>query len=296
MDPKHFFLNSLRLALGLVLFQSLAWASTPTAILVDKKTNTLRVAEYAVPEYKILETYHVTMGSVIGDKEEEGDLKTPEGVYFFNNFLTPPHLKPKFGAMAFHMNYPNEFDTLAGRTGFDIMLHATNEPDRLKKNYDSQGCIVVRNEEIAKIKPYIHLGLTPILVFAELTDTFLKPESDGATVQFFKNWIKGWEDRNLDVYIGGYHTDFHADGKNKDQWRDYKGNLNKKYQSIKVQPENVHFYRHPKYAIIQFTQNYESILRGGAPGFKSRGTKVLVVAEEKGEPRIIAERYTPQTW
>ena len=45
--------------------------------------------------------------------------------------------------MAFYMNFPNTFDQLAGHTGSNIMLHATDTPDRLKQDYDSLGCVVV---------------------------------------------------------------------------------------------------------------------------------------------------------
>lgn len=132
----------------------------PTAILVDKKTNTLSVTQYVDGSYKILKTYHATLGQVKGDKQDEGDLKTPEGIYTFKAQLGGPTLPAKFGHTAFYVDYPNTYDQLAGRTGKDIMLHATNEPDRLNKNYDSLGCVVVRNEEIAEIKPFIKLGLT----------------------------------------------------------------------------------------------------------------------------------------
>ena len=69
-----------------------------TLILVDKKTNLLHLAHYENDDsFKIVKTYHTTTGKVKGDKQEEGDLKTPEGVYQFTTKLFPPHLKAKFG-------------------------------------------------------------------------------------------------------------------------------------------------------------------------------------------------------
>jgi len=273
-----------------------ALRSPTTAILVDKKTNQLHVTHYVDGAYKILKSYHATLGQVKGDKEDENDLKTPEGIYTFSSYLTPPGLQAKFGDMAFYMNYPNTFDRMAGRTGNGIMLHATNEPDRLKQNYDSQGCVVVKNEEIREIKPHIRMGLTPILVFGELTNELMKPGQDAHLKPFFDSWIKAWETESLDAYINHYHTDFSAKGMDKTQWRKYKGNLNRLYSSIEVGPEDVHFYRHPKYSMITFTQNYRSKLKGGGWGHRSRGTKILYVAEEQGQPKIIAETYTDLMW
>jgi len=267
-----------------------------TAILVDKHTNSLHVTRYQDGEYKIIKTFHATLGQVKGDKQDEGDLKTPEGIYTFASKQTQPQLKPKFGTMAFYMNFPNTFDKLAGRTGSNIMLHATNEPDRLKKNYDSEGCIVVKNEEIQEVQSYIRLGLTPILVFPQLTEEFLHPGKDTALKTFFESWVNAWEKKTLDEYIDHYHSDFTTQGKNKSAWRAYKGGLNKRYSTIEVRPESVHYYRHPKYSMITFTQNYRSKLNNGSWGHRSRGTKILYIAEEAAKPKIIAETYTNMMW
>jgi murein L,D-transpeptidase YafK len=283
---------------------SILWAATPTGntskltslILVDKKSNQLHVASYADGVYRIDKTYHVTLGKVKGDKEQEGDLKTPEGIYTFNAKIMSPALKPKFGVMAFHVNYPNTYDELAGRTGTNIMLHATNEPDRLKQDYDSEGCVVVKNEEISEIQSSVRLGLTPILIFSTLADEYLKPGEDAALKGFFESWIRAWESEDIEGYVGGYHSSFTARGMTKTQWRTYKSGLNNRYASIKINPEDVRYYKHPKYSMVTFTQNYRSTLKGGGLGHHSRGTKVLFIAEEAGQPRIIAETFTDRMW
>lgn len=267
-----------------------------SAILVDKKTNTLEVCEYVNGSYNVLKTYHATLGQVTGDKSDEGDLKTPEGIYTFLSRSTPPRLQSKFGEMAFYINFPNTYDKLAGHTGSNIMLHATNEPERLKKNYDSQGCVVVKNEEIEEIQQHIHLGLTPILIFSELTNDYMHPGEDTELRSFFANWVRAWETKDIEKYITHYHSDFSDHGKDKTGWKVYKASLNKKYTTISLNPESVLYYRHPKYAMITFTQNYRSKLKGGGWGHRSRGTKILYIAEEAGQPKIIAETYTTLMW
>lgn len=280
-----------------VLLGSTAFAKGPkTAILVDKETNTLQVTELIDGEYKTLKTYHTTLGKVKGDKEREGDLKTPEGIYTFKQRLTPPGLKKKFGALAFYINFPNAFDEIAGHTGFDIMLHATDVPDRLKQNFDSEGCVVVNDHEIKEIEPHIRLGLTPILIFPKLTDEYKKPGKDPEILSFFQSWVKAWETKNIDAYIDHYHSDFKAQGKDKDHWKAYKKHLNNLYSEIKVNPSDVLYYKHPKYWMVTFSQNYKSKLKGGAWGHRSLGTKILYIAEEAGKPKIIAETYMTSMW
>jgi murein L,D-transpeptidase YafK len=264
--------------------------------LVDKKTNTLQLCEYVDGTYKILKTYRATLGQVKGDKEDEGDLKTPEGIYTFTSRITAPALAKKFGTLAFYMNFPNTFDDLSGRKGSNIMLHATDTPERLSRNYDSLGCVVVKDQEIHELSPHVRIGLTPILIFPELTEEYLRPGQDTRLRGFFDSWIKSWETKELDSYVDHYHSDFSANGKDKKAWKAYKGTLNKMYASIEIGPEDVMIYRHPKYSMITFTQNYRSKLKGGGWGHRSRGTKILYVAEETGQPKIIAETYTTLMW
>jgi murein L,D-transpeptidase YafK len=267
-----------------------------TTILVDKATNTLELSDLQGGEYVLIKKFHATLGKVRGDKEQEGDQKTPEGIYTFKALLKPPGLPAKFGKMAFYLNFPNDYDRIAGRTGYGIMLHATDTPMRLNENYDSEGCVVCNNDELSEIAPYIRLGLTPILIFDKLTDEYRKPGKDPSIQGFFESWIKAWEARDIDAYIDHYHSDFVAQGKDRDAWKKYKAALIQRYADISIGPEDVLYYKHPKYWMITFTQNYRSKLKGGGWGHRSRGTKILYVGEEAGKPKIITESYTQQMW
>lgn len=263
----------------------------PYSILVDKKKNQLFICEYLQGGFNILKTFHVTLGRVKGDKEDEDDLKTPEGIYLFKSILAPPDLQRRFGIMAIAIDFPNPFDVLAGRTGSGIMLHATDEPDRLQKNYDSQGCIVVNNKEILEIRSYIEIGSTPVLIFSEISEEYFHPDHDGRVAHFFQKWILDWESKNIEEYILNYHESFSAQGKDRSFWKIYKEKLNSIYAIIKVSPENVLIYRHPKYSMVTFDQNYVSLLKNNRFGHRSIGVKTLYIAEENGELKIISETF-----
>ncbi len=272
-----------------------------TLILVDKKTNLLHLAHYEKDDsFKILKTYHTTTGKVKGDKEEEGDLKTPEGVYQFTNKLFPPSIKPKFGTMAFYVNYPNAYDAIAGCTGNNIMLHGTDEPSRLKKDFDSEGCVVVQNEDLVELQKSIQIRLTPILIFDDLQPQYKNGGRDEKLHRFFESWIRDWESRDVEKYMSHYHTDFASPirGKMFDRamWKSYKGVLTNKYSKIAVNASDPYFFRHPKYTMMMFTQDYTSTLQNGGKGLVSRGTKILYIAEEKGEPKIISENFSEMMW
>ncbi|MBN22012.1 MAG: hypothetical protein CL678_12095 [Bdellovibrionaceae bacterium] len=284
-----------RFFLVLLLMPQMSWSAELVAplILMDKAKNLLHLADYDPQKYKIIKTFHATTGRVKGDKTDEGDLKTPEGIYFFTAHLTPPSLKKKFGVRAFYMNYPNPYDKMAGRTGFDIMLHATDTPERLKKDFDSEGCIVLSNEDIDSVKKYISLKSTPILVFSELSDSWLYPEKDKKLYEFIHQWITAWKNKDVEKYIHGYHSEFSYKGKNLKQWKQYKESLNKRYHTIEIDVSSPRFYRHPKYSVVTFEQDYRSKNKKGRTLFRSKGLKKLFIAQEQGEYKIISEQFNP---
>ncbi len=268
----------------------------PTLIFVEKATNSLRLVEARDGKFEDLRKFHTTVGKIRGDKEAEGDQRTPEGIYSFLNKRLPPGLQSKFGAMAFLMNYPNEYDALAGRSGSKIMLHSTNTPDRLNQNYDSEGCIVVNDSQIKELDQFIRVGLTPILVYDTIPEEALHPERQGKLHEFFQRWLATWEQKSLDAYIDLYHSDFKNRGMDKAKWKTYKSDLARRYASISVKAEDVLYLRHPKYSVVMFTQDYHSKFKDGRTAFQSRGTKLLYVAEEDGQSKVITEASSNLHW
>ncbi|RYZ94960.1 MAG: hypothetical protein EOP11_25645, partial [Proteobacteria bacterium] len=218
-------------------------------VIVDKKTNSLHLVTYQGSAYKIDKTYHTTLGLVAGDKEIEGDKKTPEGIYFFEEVRRPPNLEAKFGRMALTMNYPNAWDRYMKRTGSGIWFHATNEPSRLTRDLDSLGCVVVKDEELGEIFPQLRYRVSPISIYEDFArdKAVLAPERLAAIEQMVVDWAAAWESKDLDKYIGFYHPDFSSEGENLPAWRAHKGNLNRRYAKIIVTVSRVQAFAHPKY-------------------------------------------------
>lgn len=278
----------------LLLFaSSLSHARAPLAVvLVDKKANATHLAKYDDGGITIEKTYHATLGKVVGDKQITDDKKTPEGVYFLLSKRTPPHLQKKFGVMGFPVDYPNPVDKREGKTGFGIMLHATDDPARLTKNYDSDGCVVVDNHEINEMSRGFTLGLSPMIIFDEMKPEYLKETYKPELKTFFEAWVKAWGEKDLDKYMSGYHPTFQFNGMDIKGYRAYKMSLNKKYERIAVAAKNVRIYNHPKYTVITFGQDYRSWFKGGRQAFQSLGTKVIYVKEDlQGHFRIVHEDF-----
>ncbi len=92
----------------------------------------------------------------VGDKEYEGDFKTPEGTYLLDR--RNPHSE---FFLSIHISYPNRSDIRESRErGLDpggaIMIHGQpNEPTRSETYYRTQdwtnGCIAVSNSDMIDI-------------------------------------------------------------------------------------------------------------------------------------------------
>src|SRR5690606_38220912 len=54
-----------------------------------------------------LRSFKIAIGKVDGDKEVEGDNKTPEGIYFAQSHIDGSTLPEKYGALAIPLNFPN---------------------------------------------------------------------------------------------------------------------------------------------------------------------------------------------
>lgn len=260
-------------------------------VIVDKAKFQLHIANYK-SGLEIFKTYPVTLGKNSGDKMLEGDMKTPEGIYRFTTRYEPPAIKKKFGAMAFYVDYPNSIDKRDKKTGFDIMLHSTNDPSRLVRNQDSDGCMVVDDARIKEIANYIHTPFTTLLIYNELKPEFLQSETSGDLKSVFDKWIAAWSSKDIEGYIGTYAADFRFEQMSRDQYRAYKASLNKKYATIDVKATEARFFRHPKYDLVTFTQEYSSTFKDGRKAFNARGQKRIYLTRENGVPKIFSEEFS----
>ncbi len=275
----------------LFLMAGSAHAQELPVIIVDKAKFQIHVADYK-NGLEIIKTYPVTLGKNLGDKLLEGDQKTPEGIYRFTTRYVAPAIKKKLGAMAFYVDYPNGLDKRDKKTGFDIMLHSTDDPSRLERNQDSDGCMVVDDVRIKELANYIHTPYTTLLIYDQLKPEYLKSETSGDLKVVFDQWIAAWTAKDIDGYIGSYSKDFKYEQMDRDQYRAYKASLNRKYDTIDVKATGARFFRHPKYELVTFTQEYSSTFKGGRKAFVARGQKRIYFTRENGLLKIFSEEFS----
>ena len=137
-------------------FQADALASDfPVAdkVVVEKASRKLHLLKGGVA----IRSYDIALGiRPVGDKEREGDFKTPEG-----NYLLDARNPDSEYFLAIHVSYPDSRDRAeARRKGVDpggaIMIHGQpNDPTRSEAYYRTQdwtnGCIAVSNSDMIDI-------------------------------------------------------------------------------------------------------------------------------------------------
>jgi murein L,D-transpeptidase YafK len=264
------------------------------ALLVEKATQSLivyRGNSAGLPE--LLKVLPANTGEKQGDKEREGDLRTPEGIYFFTSRIEGDQLPEEYGVRAFVTDFPNVFDQLLGKDGSNIWLHATNEPARVQNGYNTKGCVVVTDEDLEGLTPLIRTGRVPGATVMVVEDELEVMEAEAAARQreellgVISGWKAAWESRNTDRYLTWYSRDFIGQGRDWAGWRAYKDRLNRQYQWIRVEIEGLHLYHHGGTMIAVFNQTYES------DRFKARSAKRLYLQEEEGGWKIIRETSLP---
>lgn len=120
---------------------------------------------------KILRLHYPSIhGEVEGDKQVEGDLKTPEGVYFVRGKIQVPLDFEMYGNHAYALNYPNPIDRLRGKTGSGIWIHSKGDPI---KGQVTQGCVAIDLADIKKLDEYLKPD-TPVLIAQGIHSGFHK--------------------------------------------------------------------------------------------------------------------------
>ncbi len=138
-------------------------------ILVDKGKNEFFYLEKHGEKITRLH-YPSIHGENEGDKQVEGDLKTPEGVYFVRGKIQVPLDFEMYGNHAYVLNYPNPIDILRGKTGGGIWIHSKGNPISGQR---TQGCVAIDLEDIKSLDKYLKAG-TPVVIAEGIQSSFHK--------------------------------------------------------------------------------------------------------------------------
>jgi hypothetical protein len=134
------------------------------AIAVDTSHSRLYLFENGEHGMRLVSDHYATVGKQGVDKTFEGDQRTPLGVYFVSDRMGGGALAQRFGAGALELNYPNGVDRLRGRTGSGIYVHGVPQDTYSRPPKDSDGCVVIANDELLALMNTIPVHDTPVII------------------------------------------------------------------------------------------------------------------------------------
>ncbi len=257
------------------------------ALVVDKTKRTISVWTNRNGTIESVLTADVDIGKGSGEKLKRGDLKTPEGIYFFTDKKVPPNIDVKvYGDLAFTTNYPNYFDLLWSKTGDGIWLHAI--PENVSLSRGSKGCVVVRNETIKKLQSFISIKHTPLIILdEEKIDFQIQGEVKDLELvdNFLSQWQQSWIKQNMTDYLSKYSSRFYSNGMDLKRWAEYKRKLAKRNVNTSIIQSGFTKLKYDDYYVVIFSQAFTS------EAYSDKGEKVLYLSMEAGGLKIVSEEF-----
>ncbi|EKO37695.1 MAG: hypothetical protein B193_3624 [Solidesulfovibrio magneticus str. Maddingley MBC34] len=255
------------------------------SVAVDKKSQAFFLLSRQSP-VRVAEFLPCATGQLLGDKLKEGDLRTPEGVYFIVRRKASGLNYELYGDLAFPLNFPNPADVVRKKTGHGIWIHGRGTAI---VPYLTQGCVALNTPDLHRLDNELALG-TPVIIADEVRLAAdaprLKAEAK-EVVEATQAWGKAWAERS-EAFFGFHDAEKFAisEGQPFAAFRSQKERLFKSLPWIQVTLSDIRALPGPDYWVTYFVQVYRS------PTLVSQGVKRLYWQRgNDGRFRIIGMEY-----
>jgi len=233
------------------------------ALVVDARRSRLYVYANDGGTPKLVADYYVTLGKNGIEKTREGDQKTPVGVYHVTANLPRKKLTDFYGAGAFPISYPNEWDRRQGRSGHGIWLHGVPSSVYSRAPRASDGCIVLANPDLESVGQRLQIGLTPVIIADEVewVDRAALETERASLAAEIEQWRADWQSRDTERYLGHYSQRFSSGSEDLAAWSAHKRKVNGAKSWIKVDLGRMTMLRYPHerdVVVVTFDQDYRS--------------------------------------
>lgn len=259
-------------------------------IVVDTSRSRLYLYKNEANKLKYISDYYITVGKNGVIKQSEGDKRTPIGVYFARTKLSQP-LPDLYGDGAYPLNYPNEWDRANNRRGSGIWLHGTPSDTYSRPPRASDGCVVLTNQDLKSLEPFLQAGNTPVVIVNNLE--WLDTSSNNTETQkkelslAIDQWLNDWKVQDTDKYLSHYSKDFSTNGINFQKWAEHKQRVQANKPEIDVSISNISMFSYPdnekKLVVVDFVQDFKS------PTLKNKMQKRQYWIQENHGWKIIYE-------
>ena len=263
--------------------------SVGDVFIADTSTATIYRFERSSSGVSLGDKSYMSIGQHGVGKERAWDRRTPLGVYFIVDKLNTDNLHEKYGVKAFPLDYPNTWDRKHARTGEGIWVHGVSPDGGQRPPLDTDGCIVLPNEDLSALDAKFVPLVTPVIVTREMrwqdADTIAVLRSE---LQVAINaWAKHYGNANLHAYLSMYSDDFSYRGMQTGEWASFRLQTIEQRGVVNIAVEELLLLADPEEEGLILSRFHETM---SGPDVGSRTIKRLYWRRnEDGEWRIVAE-------
>ena len=205
-------------------------------------------------------------GQVKGDKQREGDKKTPEGIYFVEKRRTSGLDYALYGKEAYTLNYPNPVDKLRKKDGHGIWIHGRGAPIVPR---ETKGCIALNNPDIADLNTKVTIN-TPVILAEQVVPYFSAGSEFMELKAKTQQWLAEWQNRSPE-FLQMFSPEAYSKSMNESfsSFAERKKRLFSRLPWIITWTNNVNVLQGPDYWVSWFDQYYR------APNLVSQGVRRL---------------------
>jgi L,D-peptidoglycan transpeptidase YkuD (ErfK/YbiS/YcfS/YnhG family) len=165
------------------------------AVVVDTSHARLYLFENGADGLKLLRDSYVSIGRLGTGKLQEGDQRTPLGIYHVG--VRRDEAAARYGAAALPLNYPSEYDRLLGRGGSSIWLHGERAGNYARGPQSTDGCIVLSNDEMSSLANIVAARETPVVIVESIEWVDRKLAVKVSTDNGFEQAYQAWQQARL---------------------------------------------------------------------------------------------------
>lgn len=167
---------------------------------------------------------YMSIGEKGVGKEREWDRKTPLGIYFVADHLDTSRMHEKYGVTAFPLDYPNIRDRQEGRSGNGIWLHGVPPGGQQRPAFDTDGCVALPNENLARLADLVVPTETPVVVTRSIR---WSTEEDRLRItrelqDAVAEWAHALAAEDPGPYLALYSPGFSYRGLARDEWEAFR--------------------------------------------------------------------------
>jgi murein L,D-transpeptidase YafK len=199
-------------------------ASVKTVLIAETGTATLHRYRHGQDGLEQGDQKGMSVGQNGVGKQRDGDQRTPLGIYFILEHLDTSKLHEKYGPIAFPLDYPNVWDRANGRTGDGIWIHGVTPNSGPRPALDTNGCIVLPNEQLLALGVHLTSLETPVIVTRSIQRASREEiaHTRAELMSVLKLWSDSYRVGDWHQYLALYAQEFEYRGMSREEWSAYR--------------------------------------------------------------------------